>query len=57
MSAVRLIRFSGLITLLGGALKAVGALLHPVGEDLAAVNHPNWVPAHLIFWVSMTLIP
>jgi hypothetical protein len=56
MSAVRLIRFSGLITLSGGALKAVGALLHPVGEDLAAVNHPNWVPAHLIFWVSMTLI-
>lgn len=56
MSKANLIRFSGLISLSGGALYAVAALLHPVGEDLAAANSRNWVPAHLVFWVSMTLI-
>jgi hypothetical protein len=52
----RLIRWSGLISLLAGVLYAVGALLHPVGEGLAAVSSPNWVPAHLIYWVAVMLM-
>ncbi|MGD2157154.1 MAG: hypothetical protein PVG14_02560 [Anaerolineales bacterium] len=56
MSTAKLIRFSGLISLLAGVLHIIGALLHPVGEDLAAVNSPNWVPAHLVFWISGILM-
>jgi len=56
MSTANLIRWSGLINLLAGVLYAVGALLHPVGEDLAAVSSPNWVPAHLVYWVSVLLL-
>jgi len=56
MSTANLIRWSGLISLLAGVLHVVGALLHPVGEDLAAINSPNWVPAHLVYWVSGTLM-
>jgi hypothetical protein len=56
MSTANLIRWSGLISLLAGVLYAVGALLHPVGESLAAVSSPNWVPAHLVYWVSVLLL-
>lgn len=56
MSTANLIRWSGLISLLAGVLHVVGALLHPVGEDLAAVQSPNWVPAHLVYWVSVLLL-
>jgi hypothetical protein len=56
MSTTKLIRLSGLPTLLAGALYALGALLHPVGEDLAAVNSPSWVPSHLVYWASAMLM-
>lgn len=56
MPTANLIRFSGLISLLGGLLYVLATFLHPIGEDLAAVNSPNWVPAHLVFWISSTLI-
>lgn len=56
MSTANLIRWSGLITLLAGVLYAAGALVHPVGEGLAAVAEPNWVPAHLVYWVSIILL-
>jgi hypothetical protein len=56
MSTANLIRWSGLISLVAGVLYAVGALLHPVGESLAAVISPNWVPAHLVYWVSVLLL-
>jgi hypothetical protein len=56
MSTGKLVRWSGLITLLAGVFYMFAALLHPVGEDLAAINHPNWVPAHLVFWVSALLL-
>ena len=36
MSTTKLIRWSGLISILAGVLYALGALLHPVGEDLGA---------------------
>ena len=56
MSPAKLIRWSGLISLLAGVLYALGAFLHPVGEDLAAVTSPKWVPAHLVYWVSVILM-
>jgi hypothetical protein len=56
MSSANLIRWSGLASLLAGVLHILGAFLHPVGEDLAAINSPNWVPAHLVLWVSGILI-
>src|SRR5215208_1460585 len=52
MSTAKLIRWSGLISILAGVLYALGALLHPVGEDLAAYTSPKWVPAHQVYWVS-----
>lgn len=56
MTLENLIRWSGLITLLAGVLYTTGALLHPVGEDLAAVNHARWIPSHLVYWVSVLLM-
>jgi len=56
MSPAKLIRWSGLISLLAGVLYALAAFLHPVGEDLAAITSPKWVPAHLVYWVSVILM-
>lgn len=56
MSTARLIRYSASITILAGLLYAIGALLHPVGEDLAAVNNPSWIPSHMVYWVSVILL-
>ncbi len=56
MSTANLIRSSGLICLLAGVLHVLAALLHPVGEDLAAVNSPNWVLAHFLYWASVILL-
>ena len=56
MSTAKLIRWSGLISILAGVLYAFGALLHPAGEDLAAYANPNWVPAHYVYWVSAMLM-
>ena len=44
------------MSLLAGVLHILGAFLHPVGEDLAAVNSPNWVLAHLLYWASVILL-
>ena len=56
MSTANLIRWSGLISILAGALYALAAILHPVGEDIAAYTSPNWVTAHLVYWVSAILM-
>ena len=56
MLTATLIRWSGLLAILGGVLFPVAAVIHPNGEDLAAVNMPNWVPAHLLGLVSVTLM-
>ena len=56
MSTANLIRWSGMASLLAGVLQILGAFLHPTGEDLAAINTSNWVPAHLALWVSAILI-
>lgn len=56
MTTANLIRWSGLICVLAGVLYGVGAVLHPVGETLTAVNRSNWVPSHLVYWVSVLLL-
>ena len=56
MLTSNLIRWSGLLAILGGILFPVAAIIHPNGEDLAAVNMPNWVPAHLVGFVSVMLM-
>jgi hypothetical protein len=56
MSTINLVRWSGLASLLAGVLYALGALLHPVGEDLASITSPSWVPSHLVYWVSAILM-
>jgi hypothetical protein len=50
------IRWSGMVCVVSGALYALAAWVHPVGEDLTAVLDPRWVPAHLIYWVSSLLM-
>jgi hypothetical protein len=56
MSIVNLICWSGLISMLAGLLTVLGALLHPIGEGLPAVNSRNWVPSHLVYWVAILLL-
>jgi hypothetical protein len=56
MSTANLIRWSGLISILAGVLYALAAILHPVGEDIAAYTSPNWVTAHRVYWVSAILM-
>jgi hypothetical protein len=56
MSTAKLSRWSGLISILAGLLYALGALLHPVGEDIAAYTSPKWVPAHQVYWVAAMLM-
>jgi uncharacterized membrane protein len=56
MLGKNLIRWSGLLAILGGILFPVAAIIHPNGEDLAAVNMPSWVPAHILGFVSVTLM-
>jgi hypothetical protein len=56
MGLERTIRWSGGIGVLAGVLYAVGALLHPVGEDLAAVLNPRWIPSHVVYWIAAILM-
>ena len=56
MSSTNLIHRSGLLSVLAGVLYALGAILHPAGEDIAAYTSPNWVPAHQIYWAAAMLM-
>ncbi len=56
MSTAKLIRWSGLVNILAGVLYALGALLHPVGEDLDAYLSPRWALAHQVYWVAAILM-
>jgi hypothetical protein len=56
MSIANLVRWSGLMSVLAGVLYALGALLHPVGEDAAAFASSRWVPAHLVYLVAVILM-
>src|SRR5574337_1248291 len=52
MSTAKLVRWSGLSCILAGVLYALGTLIHPDGEDVAAVLRPTWIPAHALEGVS-----
>ncbi|MGH8056630.1 MAG: hypothetical protein ACREOH_05260 [Candidatus Entotheonellia bacterium] len=45
-----------MVAIVGGVLFPFAAVIHPTGEDLAAFRMSGWVPAHLIGWVSVTLL-
>lgn len=48
MSTSKLIRWSGMASILAGVLYTVGTLIHPAGEDVAAIASSTWVPAHAL---------
>ena len=48
MSTRKLIRWSGLASLLAGVLYFLAVLIHPAGEDAASMLLPAWVPAHAL---------
>lgn len=52
MSTAKLIRWSGLSSILAGVLYALGTLIHPAGEDVAAMVRPAWIPAHALAGAS-----
>ena len=52
MSTAKLIRWSGLMSILAGVLYALAALLHPAGEDVTAILSSTWVPAHALGGIS-----
>jgi hypothetical protein len=52
MSTTKLLRWSGLASILAGVLFALATVLHPPGEDVPAIITAAWVPAHAIGWVA-----
>jgi hypothetical protein len=56
MSAVALLRLSGLALLLGGTLGVIGLLVHPPGHELAQQLSPTWVPAHALILSGWSLV-
>lgn len=48
MVTTKLIKWSGLASVLAGVLYAFAALIHPAGEDVASILMPAWVPAHIL---------
>jgi hypothetical protein len=56
MSTAKLIRWSGLANILAGVLYFLAVLIHPAGEDAAAMLLPTWVPAHVLGGVSAVFL-
>lgn len=56
MSTTKLLRWSGLASILAGVLYTIATLLHPPGEDVPAMITAAWVPAHAIGWVANSLL-
>lgn len=52
MDTSKIIRWSGLASILAGVLYAAAAAIHPAAEDAAAILTPAWVPAHMLGAVS-----
>jgi hypothetical protein len=42
--------------MVAGILYTLGAMLHPTGETMEAVVRSNWIPSHLVYWVSVVLL-
>ena len=56
MSSTKLIRWSGLMLLVGGIAFAVHLITHPPGETAQYAFYPLWVPSHLIGGIASILI-
>ncbi len=56
MSMTKLLRWSGLASILAGVLFALATVLHPPSEDVPAIITAAWVPAHDIGWVANLLL-
>jgi hypothetical protein len=56
MSKANLLCWSGLISVLAGILFALAAFTHPASVGLDAYHNANWIPAHLLGWVSVMLV-
>lgn len=56
MTATKLLRWSGLASILAGVLYAIATVLHPAGEDVPAILSAAWIPAHAIGWVANLLL-
>ena len=56
MSSTKLIRWSGLMLLVGGIAFAVHLITHPPGETAQYAFYPLWVPSHLIGGIASVLI-
>ena len=56
MKTSELIRWSGLVLILGLALLVISAVIHPLGESGSFVLQPLWVPAHLFGSLGAQLI-
>jgi hypothetical protein len=56
MSNARLIRWSGLALILGGAGFAVHLITHPPGETAQFVPYALWIPSHLLGAVASLLL-
>ena len=55
MTTARLYRLSGLALLVALPLEVAGWLIHPHGEDLAALRDPLYTPAHVLLLVTLAI--
>src|SRR6266566_5989566 len=56
MPTTKLIRWSGLLLMLGGIAYAVHLITHPPGETAQYAFYPLWVPSHLLGGIATMLI-
>ena len=52
MNSNQLTKLAGVILILSGILFIVGILIHPSEENSAAMLMKNWVPAHVLLYIS-----
>jgi hypothetical protein len=56
MRSSELIRWSGLVLILGLVLLVISSIIHPLGESGSFVLQPLWVPAHLLGSLGIQLM-
>ncbi len=56
MKVPELVRWSGLVLILGAGILVISAIIHPLGETGSFVLSPLWVPAHLLGSIGIQLI-
>jgi len=56
LTSKNLIRWCGILAIIGGALFPIAALIHPAGESIETTRLASWIPAHLAGYVSVSLM-